>query len=124
MDHSKVKYNNRKTGAIYEERAASYLSSQGVVILDRNFRVRSGEIDIIGIDGNTYIFVEVKYRQNASHGNPAEAVTYTKQKSICRVATLYQKIKKLPYNGSFRFDVISILNDDISWYKNAFPYHV
>lgn len=125
MDRSSKKiYNNRKTGSMYEDKAAEYLIKQDVRILDRNFRVRSGEIDIIGLDGDTYIFVEVKYRKNTNYGSPAEAVTYNKQRVICRVATLYLKIKKLPSNGSFRFDVISILDDEIMWYKNAFLYHI
>ena len=116
--------NRRKTGGAYERRAAEFLGNNGVKILEMNFRVRSGEIDIIGLEGTTYIFVEVKYRKNNSYGQPAQAVTFTKQRTICRVATLYRQIKKLPVNGSYRFDVISILNDEIIWYKNAFSYHV
>ncbi|MDO4189432.1 MAG: YraN family protein [Lachnospiraceae bacterium] len=116
--------NKRKTGATYERRAAEYLANHNVTILDMNFSLKGGEIDIIGIDQNTYIFVEVKYRKDTSFGHPSEAVTYNKQKTICRIATLYMKIKKLPLNGSFRFDVISILKDEIIWYKNAFYYHI
>lgn len=116
--------NKRKTGSVYERRAAEYLILNGVEILEMNFSLKGGEIDIIGLDEKTYIFVEVKYRKNSSHGNPAEAVTYSKQRNICRIATLYKQIKKLPNDGSFRFDVIAILDDKISWYKNAFPYHV
>ena len=116
--------NKRKTGSAYERRAAEYLKNNGVKIIDMNFALRGGEIDIIGLDKDTFIFVEVKYRKNTSHGHPAEAVTYSKQRTICRIATLYRQIKKLPVNGSFRFDVISILDDEITWYKNAFLYHV
>lgn len=117
--------NKRKTGAAYERRAAEYLKSKGVAILEMNFTLKGGEIDIIGIDSdNTYIFVEVKYRKSKSHGFPNEAVTYYKQRTICRVATLYREIKKLPQNGSLRFDVISILDNEITWYKNAFEYHI
>lgn len=121
---SNDKINKRKTGNAYERRAAEYLETQGVKIIEMNYTLKSGEIDIIGIDDNTYIFVEVKYRKSASYGAPAEAVTYSKQRRICRVATLYKQIKKLPTNGSYRFDVISILNDKITWYKNAFLYHI
>lgn len=116
--------NNRKKGAEYEIRAAEYLKEQGLQIIEMNFSLRSGEIDIICLDDNTYVFVEVKYRKSNSYGFPYEAVTYKKQATICRVATLYMKIKKLPVNGSFRFDVISILDKEITWYKNAFYYHV
>ena len=116
--------NKRKTGAFYERRAAEYLRSQNVTILEMNFSLKIGEIDIIGKDQDTYIFVEVKYRKNTSFGYPNEAVTYKKQKTICKVATIYAKNKKLPQNGSFRFDVISILGDKITWYKNAYLYHI
>lgn len=116
--------NKRRTGNAYERRATEYLSKCGVKILEMNYSFRRGEIDIIGLDNQTYIFVEVKYRKNTSHGHPAQAVTYSKQRTICRMATLYIQRKKLPYNGSFRFDVITILDDEITWYKNAFPYHV
>jgi len=115
--------NKRKTGNAYERRAAEYLTQKGVRILEMNYTLKGGEIDIIGLDNNTYIFVEVKYRKSASYGYPEQSVTYSKQRSICRIATLYKQIKKLPTDGSFRFDVISILNDEITWHKNAFMYH-
>lgn len=124
MENSVIKYNNRKTGKQYEEKAAEFLIKNGVKILDRNFALKGGEIDIIGRDENSIIFVEVKYRKNATHGQPFESVNIKKQKSICRIATMYIKIKKLPNNGSFRFDVISILDNEIKWYKNAFNYQI
>lgn len=117
-----TKYNNRKTGEIYEKRAAEYLESMGLFVLEKNFRCRFGEIDIICKDGNTYVFVEVKYRKNSKYGLPEEAVTYSKQKTICKVAMFYSLIKKLPQNGSYRFDVVTILDDEIKWYKNAFMF--
>lgn len=114
--------NKRKTGSIYERRAVEFLITQGITILDLNFSLREGEIDIICLDKDTYVFVEVKYRKNISYGFPNEAVTPAKQKKICKVAARYIEIKKLPIDGSFRFDVISILGDEITWYKNAFSY--
>lgn len=116
--------NKRRTGKAYENRAAMYLEERGITVLDRNFAKKGGEIDLICKDKDTYVFVEVKYRKNTSFGFPNESVTISKQKTICRLATLYMKYKKLPMNGSFRFDVISILDGDITWYKNAFPYQV
>lgn len=122
--NQQIVINKRKTGNAYERRAAEYLRQNGVTIMEMNFSLKGGEIDIIGNDNGTYIFVEVKYRKNTSYGHPSESVTYKKQKTICRIATLYKQIKKLPEFGSFRFDVISILDDNITWYKNAFYYHV
>jgi len=124
MENKNDAINKRVKGKHYEEKAAEYLEKQGVVILDMNYSLRGGEIDIIGKDEDTFVFIEVKYRKSSSHGFPAQAVTFSKQRTICRIATLYKKIKKLPENGSFRFDVISILDNEITWYKNAFPYHV
>lgn len=122
------KYSTRAIGKLKEDLAVAYLNKQGVKILDRNFSFnksnKGGEIDIIGLDKSTVAFIEVKYRRNEAYGHPSEAVTYSKQKTICRLAMMYIKIKKLPLNGSFRFDVISILGDEITWYKNAFLYHV
>lgn len=114
--------NKRKTGGAYEKRAAELLISNGLTIIEHNFRCKLGEIDIICKDGDTYVFIEVKYRRTNVAGNPYEAVNYNKQRKICNVATYYKMIKKLPDNGSFRFDVISILGSDITWYKNAFMY--
>ena len=55
--------NKRKTGAVYEERAAAYLIQHGFQILEKNFYCRQGEIDLIGIHGEYLVFVEVKYRK-------------------------------------------------------------
>jgi len=68
----------------------------------------------------TIVFTEVKFRKRNTNGLPEEAVTYYKQKTISKVALFYCTYKKLPIDGSFRFDVISILSDKIVWYKNAF----
>lgn len=115
--------NKRTVGARYEELAAQYLSKQGLTILERNFRSRIGEIDLIAKDpDNACVFIEVKYRRDAKSGQPFEAVDYKKRKTICKVADYY----RLTHGGlpgcSFRFDVISILGDEITWYQNAFPY--
>ncbi|MDO4965957.1 MAG: YraN family protein [Lachnospiraceae bacterium] len=119
---SEEKLNNRRTGENYESIACEYLISKGLHVIERNFRCRIGEIDIILKDGDTYVFTEVKYRKTAKYGSPYEAVTKSKMKKISQVSLNYIKYKKLPINGSFRFDVISILDGDITWYKDAFPF--
>ncbi|MBR6451178.1 MAG: YraN family protein [Lachnospiraceae bacterium] len=120
--------NKRTVGGRYEEAAAEYLEKCGLTIVERNFRCRMGEIDLIALDkdpedgGRIFVFIEVKYRRNAHAGSPWEAVGYAKRKTICRVAQFY----RLRFGGlagcRFRFDVISILGDEITWFKNAFPY--
>ncbi|MCR4924089.1 MAG: YraN family protein [Lachnospiraceae bacterium] len=104
--------------------AAEYLSSRGLRILCTNFRSRQGEIDIVAKEGLTVVFCEVKYRRNRGLGLPSEAVNRKKQRIICRVADFYRCRYALPDNTDYRFDVISILDNEISWYKNAFEYQV
>lgn len=116
------KLNNRGKGKAYEQIACQFLESNGLKVIEKNFSCRIGEIDIILKDGDTYVFTEVKYRKNVKYGNPYEAVTKYKMKKISRVSLYYINYKKLPMNGSFRFDVVSILDGEITWYKNAFPY--
>ncbi len=115
--------NKRKTGDEWERRACEYLEQQGLVILQRNFRCRQGEIDIVAKDKNTYVFVEVKYRANLNQGQPAEAVTIAKQRTISRVADYYRMKKQMGEEVPIRFDVVGILNQEIVWYRNAFEYN-
>ena len=62
----------RARGARYEELAAAFLEKQGYVILEKNFFCRTGEIDIIAREGDTLVFVEVKYRKDLAAGDPAD----------------------------------------------------
>ncbi len=83
-----------------------------------------GEIDIIGLEGDTCVFFEVKYRNSNRYGAPWEAVGYKKQRIICRTSDYYRMENSLPEDKPYRFDVISIRGDEIYWYKNAFEYIV
>ena len=116
------KMNTRKKGAEYEQTAIEYLQRQGVEILEHNYRNRRGEIDIIGRDGEYTVFVEVKYRRDASVGDPAEAVNYGKQRTICRVADYYRMVHHLGDFTPVRYDVVAICGEDITWYQNAFEH--
>jgi putative endonuclease len=114
--------NTREIGAKYEAKAAEWLERQGVKIVARNFRCRSGEIDLIGNHQGYLVFIEVKYRRSAKAGDPAEAVTATKQKKICRVADNYRNYKRINDDCPVRYDVIAIYDEDITWYQNAFDH--
>ena len=111
--------NRRETGTQYEERAAEYLISQNYQILERNYRIRSGEIDIIARDGTVLVFIEVKYRKNDESGNPLEAVDIRKQRKIIKVARYYLHQKKYG-DVPCRFDVIGICGSHIEHIKDAF----
>ena len=108
------------------------MKARGFLVLERNFRCRQGEIDVIGEDGEYLVFAEVKYRASGVSGNPAEAVTAAKQKKICRTADYYRYRHKIGEDRAVRYDVISIEGVKgsgiekpeetfrIVWYKNAF----
>ena len=114
--------NTRKKGAEYEQVTAAYLENHGVKILERNYRNRRGEIDLIGKDNEYTVFFEVKYRKNDEKGSPAEAVTFTKQRTICRVADYYRMTHGMGEFSAIRYDVIAIEGNQITWYKNAFEH--
>lgn len=114
--------NKRSVGSKYEDMAVSFLEANGVKIIERNFRSRFGEIDIVGHDGSYYIFCEVKYRKTGTAGDPAMAVDVKKQYRISRVADYFRVYRKLKDTDNVRFDVIAILGEMIEWYKNAFYY--
>lgn len=114
--------NKRKVGADYEAIASEFLIQNGMKIIEYNFQNRKGEIDLIGQHDGYLVFVEVKYRQNERKGNPVEAVTYGKQKNICRVADYYRYLHKIDEYTAFRYDVVAICGEEITWYQNAFDH--
>ncbi len=114
-----MRQNNRLQGSQAEELACSYLEKRNYKILEKNFRCRSGEIDIIASHDNYIVFIEVKYRKNCNLGHPREAVNYYKQRNITRVASYYLLIKKA-YDHNCRFDVVEITGETIKLIPNAF----
>ena len=114
--------NNREIGAQEEAKVCAYLLSENVRIVERNFRCRQGEVDIIGYDGAYLVFFEVKYRRTASKGWAAQAVGYAKQQRICRVADFYRYLHGCPEDTPIRFDVVAIDGEERKWIKNAFDY--
>ncbi|PNV63865.1 YraN family protein [Clostridium sp. chh4-2] len=112
--------NKRETGGCYEEMAAAYLEKEGYHIIERNYYTRQGEIDIVARDGEYLVFIEVKYRNNLKKGHPAEAVTYQKQQRIRKSARYYMYEHRISEDMPCRFDVVSILKEEIQLFKNAF----
>jgi len=117
-----VSMNKRKIGSVTEEIAAFYLEEQGVHIVEKNFRNRYGEIDLVGYDGEFLVFFEVKYRTSRRNGCPEEAVGFQKQKQICRVADYYRCIHGICMQTPIRYDVVAIEKDTVRWYQNAFEH--
>jgi len=99
-----------QAGAAGEDLACRHLEGQGFLILARNFRCRSGEIDVVARDGETTVFVEVKDRAGRSHGEGHESVTMGKRRRVVRAARLYAASHGLS-ERPIRFDVVSIERD-------------
>lgn len=119
-DKSATRY---EKGRIGEDLAADFLEKQGLEILIRNFRCPIGEIDLVGRDGRTLVFVEVKSRSGAGYGLPQESVSWTKQKRLTRLAQWYLKQNRCDRQPA-RFDVVAITwkagEPQIRWIANAF----
>jgi putative endonuclease len=98
-------------GAPGEALACRHLEAQGFAILARNFRCRSGEIDVVARDGEVTVFVEVKDRHGRSHGEGHESVTAGKRRRIVRAARLFAASRGLS-EAPIRFDVVSIDHDE------------
>ena len=116
-----MKINKRTIGAQGEEMACHYLEQANYKILERNFRSKSGEIDIIALDleKDYIVFIEVKYRKNKAYGYPRESVNYYKQRNITKVASYYL-LRKNAFHKNCRFDVVEILGENIELIQNAF----
>lgn len=112
-------------GRTAENIACDYLLQQGLRIIERNYRKRSGEIDIIAQHRSILVFAEVKYRTTDYFGAPSESVTPQKKQKIINTAHHYLYAKGISPRQICRFDVISITakdnhDVDIRWYKDAF----
>ena len=111
--------NKRAAGASGEQAACDALVRSGIVILARNFRRPTGEIDIIAREKRTILFIEVKARSSLRFGRPAEAVNRAKQQRILRTALLYLAENGLE-DASVRFDVVEVLPSGIRHLRAAF----
>ncbi|EMA4504184.1 YraN family protein [Enterobacter hormaechei] len=111
----------KQTGDALELKARRWLEGKGLRFVAANVRGRGGEIDLIMKDGQTIVFVEVRYRQSSRFGGAAASVTLAKQQKLLQTAHLWLA----RHNGSFdtvdcRFDVVAFTGNAIDWLKNAF----
>ena len=117
--------NRRKEGAYYENLVAEYLKTQGYEILEKNYRCRIGEIDLIAKEGETLVFVEVKTRRSDERGGPAAAVTPAKQRVLTRAAQAWLAAHDAGQTPC-RFDVVCLLRHGDTFsaehYRHAFDF--
>lgn len=104
-------------GQAAEDKALDYLRGMGVTLVERNFRCRGGEIDLIMKDGATLVFVEVRKRSTPRYGGAAASVTTRKQGRLILAAQVF--LQRYTQPPPCRFDVIAIDDDRITWLRNA-----
>ena len=109
----------RAFGAAGEERAAAWYRAHGYRILDRNWRCRDGEVDLVVARGRAVVFVEVKARRTDRFGSPAEAVTVAKQRRLRGLAVQWIEATGARPT-SIRFDVVAILGGRLEVIEAAF----
>ncbi|AAW86707.1 MULTISPECIES: YraN family protein [Aliivibrio] len=116
------KQNKRAKGEFYELMAQRYLEQHQLTFIARNFQSKTGELDLIMRDQDSFVFVEVKYRNTSNFGSAQEMVTWQKQRKLQRTALFWLMKNKLSVeHTSFRFDVVAIhaQGKEINWIKNA-----
>ena len=102
MDH------RQSLGRRGEDLACAELEKRGYVIVDRRFRTRCGELDIVARDGPVLVFVEVKARSGGNFGTPFESVTWKKRQRLSQMAASYLCLRRLA-GTACRFDVVAIV---------------
>lgn len=120
LRENKSKATHLLHGEFAEQQACDFLISQGLTLVERNFRCLHGELDLIMKDGETLVIVEVRFRKNAKYGSALESVDFRKQAKISATTEFYLNTLKgeMP---RMRFDVIGILgNGELEWVQNAF----
>lgn len=118
-----MRHNTRTIGTRYEKVAAEYLEQKGYKILQKNYRNRYGEIDVIAQKDAVLVFIEIKFRSSDSYRDPLEAVDQRKQKRISQTALFYYAAHGYSENASCRFDVIGIYEDGtVKHIENAFEF--
>jgi putative endonuclease len=110
------------TGQLAENRALAFLEAKGLKMVERNYRCRYGEIDLIMEEGPVLVFVEVRFRANARYGTAVETVDRRKQAKLMTTAASYLKASRR--KQPTRFDVAALSPDStgiaVTWVKNAF----
>lgn len=100
-----------------EDAALAYLQQHGLTLIERNFRCKGGEIDLVMQQGEVLVFVEVRKRADRNHGGAAASVTPAKQRRLICAAQHYLQRYRLP--PACRFDVIAIDGTETVWIKDA-----
>jgi putative endonuclease len=105
-------------GAAAEQRAAEFLLRRGLKLVERNYRCRGGEIDLVMREGPVLVFVEVRARAASAFGGAAESITAAKQARLILAARHY--LARHAIDAPCRFDALLLDAGEIEWIRNAF----
>jgi len=110
-----------RRGRRAEDLSADWLSAKGLQLLGRNLRVRGGEVDLLMLEGSTWVFVEVKYRSRTDFGGASASVDWRKQRRIRHAANclLQERFGNRRWPAC-RFDVVLIEAGTMHWLQGAF----
>ena len=108
----------KDVGDTGEASAERFLVERGYRIIERNFRCKLGEIDLVARERGVLCFIEVRSRGDGEHGHPAETVSWAKQRKVIRAAYAYLDQRR-PRFDEARFDVVAIVGDTIELIRDA-----
>ncbi len=111
--------NKVQRGASAETAATQLLVAAGYRIIERNFRCKAGELDIVARDRDVLVFVEVRSRSDDAHGSAVEMIRRSKQRRVARVASYYLAAVQ-PVYDECRFDIVAITAGEAILLKDAF----
>lgn len=111
----------QQQGALREKQARHLLETAGLHFVAANVRYRTGEIDLIMRDRQTWVFVEVRYRRSDHFGGAIASITRSKQQKLLRAAALWLHRRGQSFDTvDCRFDVVAITGEQVEWLPNAF----
>lgn len=115
----------RQSGQAAEQQALDYLQEQGLTLLQRNWMCKGGELDLVMVDGDTVVFVEVRYRRHAQWGGALESIDARKRSRLILAAQQFLQTESLWQDSPCRFDVVALegnarLGQPVQWLTNAF----
>src|SRR3989344_4863812 len=113
--------NSNSQGKHAENFACRFLEQQGLILIQKNFRTKMGEIDLIMRDGPAVVFVEVRYRKHSHFGGCAESIDIKKQQKLIKSASCYLQSHRALDQIPARFDLVFFDGEmKLHWVKNAF----
>jgi len=119
LGFGKARLNTRATGAHAEDSALEYLLAQGLVLIARNYNARVGELDLVMREHALLVFVEVRFRAEATHGDGLESVGAVKQRRILAAARAFVAEHAAFRHWAMRFDVLALGAGGLRWERNV-----